>query len=56
MHAVYGKDEGQTRVDHTSYNTRNISSKNIKQDSEEEEDWVEGGEDQPGEKVGSVLW
>ena len=55
VHAVDGEDEGQARVDHTSCNTRNISSKNIKQDSEEEDDWVEGGEDQPGQKVGRVL-
>ena len=56
MHAVDGEDEGQARVDHTSCNTRNISSKNIKQDSEEEDDWVKGGQDQPGQKVGRVLW
>ena len=56
VHAVDGEDEGQGRVDHTSWNTRNFSSQNINQDSEEEEDWVEGGKDQPGQQVERVLW
>ena len=55
VHAVDVEDEGQARMDHTSCNTRYISSKNINQDSEEEEDWVEGSEDQPGQKVRRVL-
>ena len=47
MHGVHGEEEGQARVNNSTFHPSYVSS-------QDEEERMEGGEDKPGQEVGGV--